>query len=129
MRKLGLSAAGLAVLLGSMMADRSARACEDRFWQCQGMTSGPAETAKDEVAPQQPPQPDSDQQRKAQARKRQTVLARVKRQFEQFLAERAQRDGPAPTSAQPQEREALFREFMQWRKERPAARRQATEAR
>jgi hypothetical protein len=46
----------------------------------------------------------------------------LQRDFEDFLAERARRAGRGRSAQQSEDKDELFREFVQWQKDRPSSR-------
>jgi hypothetical protein len=58
----------------------------------------------------------------ASAQQSPQMSARLQHDFEEFLTERARRRGSDRSTQQPEDKDALFREFVQWQKDRPSSR-------
>jgi len=50
------------------------------------------------------------------------LAARLQHDFEEFLTERARRHGGDRSTGQSEDKDALFREFVQWQKDRTSSR-------
>lgn len=131
MLRIALSVAGVAVMFAALAVD--ATACDERYpWLCQPAASEPTATEEPLVLQPRTAAGDTNRANALLKRSRSTersssphdrskrALSEVKHQFEEFLAERER--GAAPASGRPEDREALFREFMQWRKDRASSR-------
>jgi hypothetical protein len=143
MGRSALIAGGIALMLGAMTVDGMAGVFIPMPWLCdpfpklcertdtasppQGEQSGGTPKTKEEPAAR--PQPRSKKsagttgaKKDAPAQQNPQMSARLQRDFEEFLAERARRAGRNRSTDQWEDNDALFREFVQWQRDRPASR-------
>jgi hypothetical protein len=138
MRRTALVAVGMALMLGTMTIDAVACLCDDNSpfrWLCGRTNAASAPQAEQSAGtpeakqPAARPQPRSKKstettgaKKDASAQRGPQLAGRLQHDFEEFLTERARRPGGNRSTRQPEDQEALFREFMQWQKDRPSSR-------
>jgi hypothetical protein len=139
MWRTALVAVGIVLMLGAMTVDGMAGVYIPMPWLCDPFprlcerpSPPPAEQSagtpkpKEEPAPLQPRSKKSTgttgAKKNAPAQQGPQSSARLQRDFEEFLAERARRAGRSRSSDQSEDKDELFREFVQWQKDRPSSR-------
>jgi hypothetical protein len=130
-------------MLGAMTVDGMAGVYIPMPWLCEPFpklcerknTASPppveqsAGTPKPKEEPAAPPQPRNKKstgttgaKKNAPAQQGPQSSAQLQHDFEVFLAERARRAGRSRSAQQSEDRDELFREFVQWQKDRPSSR-------
>jgi hypothetical protein len=143
MRRTALVGVGIALMLGTMTIDGMAGVFIPMPWLCdpfpklceRANTASPPQTEQSAGTPetkQEPaarPQPRNKRSTGTTAAKKNPpaqqnpqLSARLQRDFDQFLAERARRPGGDRSTDRSEDKDTLFREFVQWQKDRPASR-------
>jgi hypothetical protein len=139
MRRTAIVAVGIALMLGTMTIDAVACLCDDNSpfrWLCSWanaasppqaeQSAGTPETKGQPAARPQPRNKKSTEttgtKKDASAQRGPQLAGRLQHDFEEFLTERARRRGGDRSTRQPEDQEALFREFVQWQKDRPSSR-------
>jgi hypothetical protein len=143
MRRTALVAVGIALMLGAMTIDGMAGVFIPMPWLCEPFpllcarantasppqaeqSAGTPET-KEEPAARPPPRNKKSTgttgaKKNAPAQQSPQLNARLQHDFEEFIAERARRPGRNRSIDQSEDKDALFREFVQWQKDRPSSR-------
>jgi hypothetical protein len=137
MRRIALTAAGLALMLRSTTFDVTAGECDDRYpWLCDGTNTASPPQAQQSTGTQEtkghpPARPKlrnktsteiTGVKKDVSLQQDPRFIARLKHQFEEFLTERERRPVGDRSTDRPEDKEALFREFVQWRKNRLSSR-------
>lgn len=141
MRRTALVAVGIVLMLGAMTVDGMAGVYIPMPWLCEpfpklcerantaapppGEQSAGTPKPKEEPAPQPRNKKSAGAtgaKKNAPAQQGPQSSARLQRDFEEFLAERARRSGRSRSTDQSEDRDELFREFVQWQRERPSSR-------
>ena len=143
MRRTALVAVGIALMLGTMTIDGMAGVFIPMPWLCDpfpllcertntaspplaGQIAGTPETKGQPAARPQPRNKKSTgttgTKKVASAQQSAQLSARLQHDFEEFLTERARRRGGDRSTDQSENKDALFREFVQWQKDRPSSR-------
>jgi hypothetical protein len=143
MRRTALVAVGIALMLGTMTIDGMAGVFIPMPWLCEpfpllcertntaspplaGQIAGTPEP-KEEPAARPPPRKKKSTgttgaKKNASAQQSPQLSARLQREFEEFLTERARRREVGLSTHQSEDKDAMFREFVQWQKDRPSSR-------
>jgi hypothetical protein len=143
MRRTALVAVGIALMLGAMTVDGMAGVfipmpwlCDPFPWLCDRtntasppqaeQSAGTQETKGQPAARPQPRNKKSTEttgaKKDASAQRGPQLTARLQNDFEEFLTERARWRGGDRSTRQSEDKDALFREFVQWQKDRPTSR-------
>jgi hypothetical protein len=149
MRRIALVAVGIALMLGAMTIDGMAGVFIPMPWLCdpfpklcEGANTARTDTASPPQAEQSAGTPETKQEpaarppsrnkkstgttgakkKDAPAQHSPQLSAPLQRDFEEFLIERARRRGGDRSTVQLEDKDALFREFVQWQKDRPSSR-------
>ena len=139
MRRIALVAVGIALMLGAMTVDGMAGVYIPMPWLCEPFpklcerpnTASPpqAEQSAATPKPKEEPAPRNKKstgttgaKKNAPAQQSPQSSARLQHDFEEFLAERARRRGSNRSAQQSEDKDELFREFVQWQKDRPSSR-------
>jgi hypothetical protein len=148
MRRTARVAVGIALMLGAMTVDGTAGVYIPMPWLCDPFpklcerantartnTASPpqaeqsAATPKTKEEPAARPQPPNKKstgttgaKKNAPAQQGPQMSARLQHDFEEFLTERARRRAGDRSTPQLEDKDALFREFVQWQKDRPSSR-------
>lgn len=141
MWRTALVAVGIVLMLGAMTVDGMAGVYIPMPWLCEPFPKlcerpstaapPPAEQSAGTPKPKEEPAPQPRNKRSAgttgakknaPAQQGPQSSARLQRDFEDFLAERARRAGRSRSAQQSEDKDELFREFVQWQKDRPSSR-------
>jgi hypothetical protein len=143
MRRNATIAVGIALMLGTMTVDGMAGVYIPMPWLCdpfprlceQTNTASPPQaeqstgTQETKGQPAARPQPRNRKstattgaKKVASAQQSPQLSARLQRDFEEFLIERARRREVGLSTHQSENKDAMFREFVQWQKDRPSSR-------
>jgi hypothetical protein len=139
MRRTALVAVGIALMLGTMTVDGMAGVFIPMPWLCDPFprlcerknTASPPQAEQSAGTPEKKEGPaarpplrnkksagTTGAKKNAPAQQSPQLSARLQNDFEEFLTERARRRG----GDRSEDKDALFREFVQWQKDRPSSR-------